>query len=138
MIYSHYYQIRYEPEVQQRIQQFETYQNTTTRFRGEIIESDKTNQTMTVRLGRYPYSLIDIKTDNLEGNPEKNDYVEILGVLDDKNHITVEKILLIKRWQHDLIFIRSLPAIPFALYLFFRSWRFNTKTYQFERRKNHA
>ena len=69
---------------------------------------------------------------------QKGDIVEILGVLDGKNHVTAEKTLVIERWKYDLIIIRSLPAIPFALYLFFRKWRFNKKTFRFERRTKDA
>jgi len=108
---------------------------------GEIVEINNTNQTLTIRLSEPPYSLKKIKINNIdfkEYTPQKRDIVELLGTNDEYNNIIAEKILIFEHWKHDLIYIRSLPAIPFALYLFFKAYRFNKKNYRFERRKPDA
>ena len=68
----------------------------------------------------------------------KGDAIEITGILDAEKHVTAEKIYILEQWKYNLIYIRSIPAIPFALYLFFTTWRFNKKTLRFERRNNNA
>ena len=69
------------------------------------------------------------------GKLKIGDKIEIFGTINNKNHISAEKVLITPRWKYDLIFIRSLPAIPFALFLFFRTWKFNRSSFRFERRK---
>jgi len=50
--------------------------------------------------------------------------------------VKAEKVFVIKKLEYSLIFIRSLPAIPFVLYLFFKKWRFNFKKFIFEEVEN--
>ena len=66
---------------------------------------------------------------------QKDNIIEILGILDGKYHVSAEKLIVIEKWKSDLVIYRSLPAIPFALYLFFRTWQFDFKTFKFKRRK---
>jgi hypothetical protein len=108
---------------------------------GEIIEINYTKKTIIVRSSDPPYSLKKIKIQNIEFidyKPKKGDITEILGVENEEKNITAEKMLVFERWKHDLIYIRSIPAIPIALYLFFRTWNFNKKTSRFERGKQDA
>jgi hypothetical protein len=108
---------------------------------GEIIEINYTTKIIFVQSSDPPYSLKKINIQNIEFNdytPKKGDITEILGFENDEKNITAEKMLVFERWKHDLIFIRSIPAIPIALYLFFRTWRFNKKNYRFERGKQDA
>ena len=119
---------------------FETYDNKIS-MTGEIVEINLTSQILKIDLMEPPYSIKKIKIHNIEFKdyiPKKRDIVEILGTEDEENNVIAEKMLISNRWKHDLIFIRSLPAIPFALFLFFRTWRFNRKTYRFELRKKDA
>ena len=137
ILYSDLEYNNYNPSIEYIFENFETYNNTTISFGGVIEEINTTNQQITISIPRTPY-LVEIKTDTIEDNMQKGDIVEILGVLDGKYHVTAEKILVIQQWKYDLIIIRSLPAIPFALYLFFRKWRFNKKTFRYERRTKDA
>ncbi|UCF50420.1 MAG: hypothetical protein JSU91_02760 [Thermoplasmatales archaeon] len=108
---------------------------------GEIIEINYTTKIIIVRSSDPPYSLKKIKIQNIkfiDYIPKKGDITEILGVENEEKNITAEKMLVFERWKHDLIYIRSIPAIPIALYLFFRTWHFNKKTYRFERGKQDA
>lgn len=66
---------------------------------------------------------------------QPGDVVEVYGTLSSGTHMTAEKLLISEQWKDDLIYLRSLPAIPFALYLFFRTYRFNPDTRRFERRQ---
>lgn len=78
-----------------------------------------------------------IKTNSLK-DLHKLDLIRIYGVLDGTKHITAEEIWIYNQWANDLIYIRSIPAIPFALFLFLKTWKFNRKTFRFERRKRDA
>jgi len=137
ILYSGLEYNNYDPGIEYIFENFETYNNTKISFSGVIEEVNTTNQQITISIPRAPY-LMEIKTDTIEDTMQKGDIVEILGVLDGKYHVTAEKILVIQQWKYDLIIIRSLPAIPFALYLFFRKWQFNKKTFRFERRNKDA
>ncbi|KYK21456.1 hypothetical protein AYK21_04745 [Thermoplasmatales archaeon SG8-52-2] len=110
-------------------------------FTGEIKDINLTNKMISLRLSSPPYNLKKIKVENLESldyTPKKGDITEILVNKTEKDNLTAEKILIYERWKHDLIYIRSLPAIPFAIFLFFKAYRFNKKTFRFERRKHNA
>lgn len=122
---------------------FENYETHDNRISltGEIVEINETSQTLTIRCMEPPYPLIEIKTHNIEFKdytPKKGDIVEILGTEDEDYNIIAEKMLISERWKYDLIYFRSLPAIPFALFLFFRTWKFNRRKLRFERRKTDA
>jgi hypothetical protein len=65
---------------------------------------------------------------------KKGDVLDIIGILDGQNHVTAQNIWKNEQWKDDLIYVRSLPAIPFALYLFFKTWKFNPKKIRFYRR----
>ena len=138
ILYSGLEYNNYDPGIEYILENFETYNNTKISFTGVIEEVNTTNHQITISIPKSPYYSIEIKTDTMEDNIQKGDIVEILGVLDGKYHVTAEKILISQRWKHDLIYIRSLPAIPFTLYLFFRTWQFNKKTFKFERRTKNA
>lgn len=137
LLYSSLEYNNYDPSIEYILENFETYNNTKISFSGVVEKVNGTNQQITISIPRTPY-LIEIKTDTIEDNMQKGNIVEILGVLDGKYHVNAEKILVIERWKSDLVIIRSLPAIPFALYLFFRTWQFNKKTLRFERRDRDA
>ena len=140
MIYSSVGYSDKEFDILYIFENYETYDNKIS-FVGEIVEINETSQTLTIRCMEPPYSLIEIKTHNIEFKeyiPKKGDIVEILGTEDEENNVIAEKMLISERWKYDLIYIRSLPAIPFALYLFFRTWKFNQKKLRFERRKTDA
>jgi len=137
ILYSGIEYNNYDPDIEYIFENFETYNNTKISFSGVIEEVNTTNQQITISIPRTPY-IIEIKADTIKDTMQKGNFVEILGILDGKCHVSAEKILVIERWKSDLIIIRSLPAIPFALYLFFRTWRFNKKTFRFERRNKDA
>ena len=137
ILYSGLEYNNHDPSIEYILENFETYNNTKISFSGVIEEVNESNQKITVSIPQTPY-VIEIKTDSLKVDMQKGNLVEILGVLDSKYHVKAEKILVIEQWKADLVIVRSLPAIPFALYLFFRTWRFNKKIYRFERRKRDA
>ena len=138
MIYSSIGHNIYDPDIEYIIENFERYNNTQVSFTGEIIELNYSSNNMSIKTLEPPYLKLIVDLNNTKEGLKTGDYAEILGILDGKNHVTAEKILRIERWKHDLIYIRSLPAIPFALYLFFKTWKFNRETFKFERRKKNA
>ena len=117
---------------------FEEIATTKVKLDGVIKNVDNTNHILLIRVGSRPEDIILVSTTEPLNTTQQNDVVEVYGSFTSRTHMTAEKLLINQRWKHDLIFIRSLPAIPFTLYLFFRTWRFSRKTYHFERRKNHA
>lgn len=140
MIYSSLEYSKKEFDILYLLENYET-QDDKILFTGEIVEINQTSHIQTIHLSEPPYTLKKVNVQNIEFKdyiPKKGDIVEILGTEDDKDNVIAEKMLISERWKHDLIFIRSLPAIPFALFLFFRVWRFNRKTYRFEKRKQDA
>lgn len=138
MLYSSLEHDNNDPNMDYILENFESYNNTQISFGGKVEEVDGSSQEIIVRLSEPPYSLINVGTENLNENLQDGDVVAILGILDGKNHVTAEKAMVSKQWVHDLIYIRSIPAIPFALYIFFRRWKFNGKIFRFERRNNDA
>lgn len=137
MVYSGYEYNNQDPDIDYIIKNYEKFNNTRITIKGEIEKINTSKQQITVITPPTPYKII-VETEEITENMQKGNLVEILGILNGKNHVTAEKFLIVERWKSDLIIIRSLPAIPFALYLFFRTWRFNKKTYRFERRKKDA
>ena len=138
MIYSSIGHNVYDPDIDYIMENFEKYNNTQVSFTGEIIEINNISNNISIKILEPPYHKIIVNLNNTKENLNKGDYAEILGILNGKNHVTAEKILKIERWKHNLIYLRSLPAIPFALYLFFKTWKFNKETLKFERRKKNA
>jgi len=144
MVYCYQNYGKNDPQTKKYRQLFEnpeTLNNTEISFLGEILAIDRTNQSLRIFIQKEPYTYppIEINTTNVDTqNLKKGDLIDIIAVLHGKNQITATKIWLNEPWKTDLIYIRSLPAIPFVLYLFFRTWKFNTTTWQFERRKKNA
>lgn len=137
ILYSGLEYNKYDPNMEYIIENFEKFNNTIISFDGTIEKINTANQQIIVSIEQTTYK-INVTTNTITDKMQKGNRVEILGTLDEKYHVTAEKILLIERWKSDLIIIRSLPAIPFALYLFFKTWNFNKKTFRFERRKKNA
>ena len=120
-------------------QNFEEYNHSQISFSVSVKKIDEHNQTIIVFLEESPYSypLIDINVKNLDynvSNLKKEDIVDIIGILDGTNHVTANHIWKQDQWKNDLVYIRSLPAIPFVLYLLFKTWKFNPKKIRFYRR----
>lgn len=119
----------------------ENFNNTEISFFAKIIAINKTTQTLKVSIQEEPYIYpsVEIKTGSLNiQNLKKGDFIDIIGILHGKNQISATQIWLNEPWKTDLIYLRSLPAIPFVLYLFFRTWKFNIVTWRFDRRKKNA
>lgn len=127
-----------DPNINYILENFDKYNNTQISFVGDITEINETSQTITVEVQEPPFPRIEVKTNNIKDNLHKRDIIEIIGILDGRKHVTAEKIYISERWKNDLIYIRSIPAIPFVLFIFFIRWRFNRKTYRFERRSRDA
>jgi len=117
-----------DPDMEYILKNFEEFNNTEVTFVGKVISV--TNQSMEIKLIGAPYTCLSINVKNVSA--ENGDIVEITGILDGREHVTAEKIIVSRGWKYDLIFIRSIPAIPFALYFFLRRWKFNFKKFMFE------
>jgi len=127
----------YDPNIYHILENYEKYENTQVSFSGEVTFVNNPNN-ITVMSSEPPYPKVTLNPNNTELNLIKGDIIEVLGILDKPNHITAIKILKMESWTLNLVYIRSLPAVPFALYLFFKTYTFNRKTIRFERRKPRA
>jgi hypothetical protein len=121
-----------------KFQNFEKYNNTELVFNAKIREINIVNHTISANIGDPPYTLIEIKINNFNSNFHKGDIIFVIGILDGKNHVTARTVFVNEPWNDYLEFIISIPAIPFVIYLFFRTWKFNKKTLLFERRQKNA
>jgi hypothetical protein len=127
----------HDPDIEHIAKNFEKYNNTAITFDGVIEKINTTTSQITVSIPATSY-LINVKINNFTSEIKKGNLIEVLGILNGKYNVYAQKILVTETWKSDLIIIRSLPAIPFALYLFFRTWKFNKKKLRFERRQQNA
>ncbi len=137
MIYSNLDYNNHDPSIEHIHQNFNTFFNTKIFLSGSVVDINDSKYEISIQAPEGSW-LIKVKIPNSEELPEKGDIIEIYGILDGEDHVTAEKIMVIKQWEYNLIIIRSLPAIPFTLYLFFKTWRFNRRKYWFERRNKDA
>ncbi len=134
ILYQVTYQDIYDPDIEYIFAHIEDYSNTSIAFTGEIIEADAMQQHIIVAVGPPPL-LLTVTLPSHTDEVAVGDIVEISGILHNRSHVTAQQLVHFERWKFDLIYIRSLPAIPFVLYLFFRTWRFDLKTFYFQRRR---
>ena len=126
---NHHYSLKYV------LQHFDSFNNTKIYFDGDVFRVDERNHTIILQTAVEPW-FIWVKIPESQKLPQKKDFVEIYGTLKTKDYLTAEKIFITPSWQMNLIYLRSLPAIPFAFYLFYRTWIFNRKKIRFEERNN--
>ena len=144
MLYSYQEYDKNDVQIKKFTQIFENsekFNNTEISFLAQVTCINTTNHSLRITIQEKPYTYpsLEINTGNLNiTNIKKGDLIDVIGVIDGKNHITATKIWLNEPWKANLIYLRSLPAIPFVLYLLLRTWKFNIKTWRFERRKQHA
>ena len=144
MVYAYQNYEKNDPQIKKYTQIFEHpehYNNTKISFKAEILAIDTTNQTLRVFIQEKPYTYpqVHLNTGNLNiQNLQKGDLIDVIVIFHGTDNITVTNLWLNEPWKENLIYLRSLPAIPFVLYLFLRTWRLNTTTWRFERRKKDA
>ena len=134
MVYSSLEHDEKDPDMDYILKNYEKFEGKEVHFGGKVVEVNGTE--VKIKLMEPPYDCLNVTMQS--ASVEKGDIVEILGILDGERHVTAEKVMVSKSWKYSLIFIRSLPAIPFALYLFFKNWKFNFKKFMFEERRKDA
>jgi len=134
-VYSSLGHDKHDPDIDYILENFDEYNNTEVAFGGVIKQINQSKKIITIKTRTTPYKNIEIDISKIDFEGETGDLVEILGTIKSPDLIKAEKILVTPDWKNTLIYVRSLPAIPFALYLFFRTWKFNRKTFKFERRE---
>jgi hypothetical protein len=132
-----------DPQIKQYHQFFSDpapLNNTEISFLGEILSIDQINHSLRIFIQKQPYSYPTLEINTTQVNTQnlkKGDLIDIIARIQGQ-HVIATQLWLNEQWKTNLIYLRSLPAIPFALYLFFRTWRFNMTTWRFERRKKNA
>jgi hypothetical protein len=128
----------HDPDTQYILDHYEKFTTTKVELDAVVKNVDTINNTLSIQVSPSPEGIILVNTTEPLTTAHPGDQVEVYGTFTSRNQMTAEKLLIYEQWKYDLIFLRSLPAIPFAVYLFFRTYRFNPDTRRFERRKNHA
>jgi hypothetical protein len=129
---------KHDPDVQYIVDNWEEFTVTKVALDATVKKVDATNNTLYIAVSPYPQGVIQVNTIEPLTNAQTGDPVEVYGTFTGKNQMTAEKILISEQWKYNLIYLRSLPAIPFVLFLFFRTYRFNTNSLRFERRQKHG
>ncbi len=120
---------------------FENHQrfnDTEITFRARIVEIYPTNQIILAAVDEYPHTVVEIITSTGDFHFQNDDVIFVIGVLKGEKTVFAEKILVKGPWDDTLIYMLSIPAIPFVLYLFFRTWRFDWKSFTFTWRRKDA
>ena len=144
MLYSQQNATTNDPYLQKLTQITTTphlFKNTEISFQAEILSIDTTNQTLRAYIQEKPYTYppITITTKQVDTtNLQKGDLIDLVTIHTSNLSFTALKLWRNEPWKDALIYLRSLPAIPFLLYFFIRTWQFNKTTKRFERRKPHA
>ena len=122
-----YYSLDYnnhDPDFNYILDHFEQFNMTKVTLVGEVQKVDRTNNTLRMKSANHTRVIKVITTEKLN-TTQPVITSRCMGLSPDKTSMTAEKLLITERWKNDLIYLRSLPAIPFVLYLFFRTYRFN-------------
>lgn len=127
-----------DPDDQYILDHFEQFNGTKVTMNGVVQNVDGINQTLLIELQQPPQYLILISTAENISMTQPGDVVEVYGTLTNRTKITAEKLLIFEQWKDNMIYLRSLLAIPFVLFLFFRSYRYNSDIRRFERRQKHG
>ncbi len=132
MTYSYIEHDDRDPYMAYIIENSERFRGKEIDFVGRVVSLNASS--VRLRLMEPPYSIINVGGEILNNSLHKGDVVEVLGIYEVDN-VTAEKTFVIKSFEYRLIFFRSLPAIPFVAYLFFKKWKFNFKKFMFEERE---
>ncbi len=74
------------------------------------------------------------KVDHNSTKIEIGDRVSIIGNLEPNYILTPNELLVSRKWDYYLVFIRSILALPILLYLFHKNWQLDSKQKLFRRR----
>jgi hypothetical protein len=139
MIYYHVDVYNHYPDDDRYIlENYEKYIGRKVALTGEVTAIDIKNRTLLVQIAQSPEDIIQASTTESLHTLQPGDSVTLYGFLTNRTHMTSEIVLKNEDWNITLLYLRSLPAIPFALFLFFRTYRFSLKKFCFERRDHHA
>jgi hypothetical protein len=128
----------HDPDNQYILDHYEEFTITKVKLDGVVKNVDTVNHTLLIQVSSSHKDTLLVSTSESFTTTQPGDVVEVYGILTNRTHMNAETLLIYKQWAYDIIFLRSLPAIPFGVYLFFRTYRFNLDTRRFERRQKHA
>jgi len=115
--------------------------NSVISFPSVILSVDRMNQTIlaAIKADSMTFPPVEISTGTINIQTfQKGDRIDVIGVVHEKRHIIASSLRVIEPWELALVYVRSLLAIPFVLYLFFTTWTLNTTIWCFDRRKKDA
>ena len=144
MVYSFLEYDAHNPQIKEYEQFFETptlFNNTELSFSAEVLAVDSMNHTMQVSLQVKPYASppVALSAGDFDVHVlKKGDRIDGSGVFHGDGSITATRLWVIGPWETAMVYVRSLLAVPFVVFLFFRTWEWKSSVWRFERRKRHA
>jgi hypothetical protein len=138
MVYYHIDHNNHIPDAQYILDHYGQFTTTNVVLDGIVTQVDTAHHTLLLQVTSSPENKILVSTTTPLDATQPGDRVELYGNFTNRTNMVAENLLIYEQWNYNLIFLRSLPAIPFVLFLFFSTYRFNSETRRFERRKPHA
>ncbi len=142
MIYSIQEYKQNDPHIQAcQIVYSDHYNHTELTFLGYIWNVNKTNQTCLVTIQEEPYHYppITLHTDNITIQKlKKGDLIDVKGTFTGPNQMTATYLWRNDPLKENFVILRSLLALPIIFFLFLRTWKFDTTSLRFERRKKNG
>jgi hypothetical protein len=138
MLYDTLNHNTYDPDSSYIITHADQFRDTNVTISGTVQSIDAVNHSFSIQITGSPHNILHVTTTNLPQTIHPGDTVELYGTLTNRTQMTSIQLLIYEQEPYNLIFLRSLPAIPFVLYLFFKTYRFNRKRVCFERRQRHG
>jgi hypothetical protein len=144
MVYSFQEYYSHDPQLKKYRQLFEdpmVLNNTVLSFPAVVESVDLVNQTIFAVLKTDPVVFPPVEI-SLGALPSQHlsagDRIDVIGVVQGKAWITASELRVIEPWQTTVVYLRSLFAVPFVLYLLVMTWVWNPSTWCFDRRDTDA
>jgi hypothetical protein len=144
MVYCYQGYVKNSPQIREYQRLFGGSENIITTeisFVARIIAVNQLNHSLRVLIQAEPFNYpsieIDTGTINIQ-NFKNGDFIDVIGIYQGNNHITATELWLNELWKIDFVYVRSVLAVPFVLFLFFRTWKFDGTIWRFKRRNKHA
>jgi len=124
---NNYIQHREYPDDEAIISSPSGYINTTISIYGKVTSQSTDNFSLLVRHeGKSMVFNISSSAD-----PRPGDNVEVLGMLHRDKHVQAEKIIVLRKWKLEFLYLRSAFAFIGPLFVFRKEWSFDFKNMRF-------
>ena len=135
-----YYQANHEyhreyPSVKIIVTDYAKYIGETTSISGEVVGVHSTTFQLLDRYDKDKNAIFTVLPgSHIDVDVDIGDKVEVLGTLNPDYQISAEEIIVLKKWKHEFVYIRSFIALIFLLFVFMRNWKFDHKLKLFRKK----